>query len=164
MARWQAVHRQGRAVHLAHADRQERGAGVSSQPAQGVVLETPGRQHQRRVRGNLRTERAAAQPAGAAGERFFGGVSLPRSASDHAHQANRHRPLQVCRIQTRRLDPSGAQSRLLEKRSSLSGRDHLQDDRQPRHAHVGFRDRRIRHHLPRRCQRFPDERHQGAGA
>src|SRR5438045_4057540 len=83
MARWQAVHREGRAVHLAHADRQERGAGVSSQPAQGVVLQTAGRQHQRRLRGYFRAERAAAQPAGAAGERFFGRVSLPRPASDH---------------------------------------------------------------------------------
>jgi MarR-like DNA-binding transcriptional regulator SgrR of sgrS sRNA len=51
-----------------------------------------------------------------------------------------------------------------KKGPPLSGRDHFQDDRQPRHAHVGFRDRRIRHHLPRRRQRFPDEGHQGASA
>ena len=38
------------------------------------------------------------------------------------------------------------------------------DDRQPRHADAGVRDRRIRHHLSLRRQRSPDEGHQGAGA
>src|SRR6266404_5098618 len=102
-------------MHLAYVDRQGRCCGLSPQSAPGLVLETAGRHRQRRLRGHLRAERAATQPAGAARKRLFGGISLPRSASDHAYQADRHRAVQIRRIQARGIDPSGAQSRLLEK-------------------------------------------------
>src|SRR5258708_1351400 len=50
------------------------------------------------------------QPAGAARKRFFGCLSVPRSASDDAHQAGRYRAVQIRRVQARRLHPSCAQS------------------------------------------------------
>ena len=103
MARRPAVHRQGRAVHLADADRQGRDAGLQAQSAQGLVHQAAGRQHQRRLRGDLRTERAAAEPAGAARQRVLGGLSLPCAAAGDAHQAGRHRAVQIRRVQARRL-------------------------------------------------------------
>ncbi len=46
-------------------------AGLQAQSAQGLVHQAAGRQHQRRLRGDLRTERAAAEPAGAARQRLL---------------------------------------------------------------------------------------------
>src|SRR6266851_4242057 len=51
-----------------------------------------------------------------------------------------------------------------KKDRPLSGRDHVSDDRQPRDADAGIRDRRIRYHLSGGYQRFPDEGCQGACA
>ena len=149
-------------MHLADADRQGRHPGLSPQPAQGLVLEAAGRHDQRRLRGDLRAERAAAEPAGAACERVFPGLSLPRPASRHAHEADRHRTVQAGRFQARRFHPAGSQSRLLEKGQALSRRDHLSRDRQPRHADAGFFDRRFRYHLSFRGYRHPDAGRQGA--
>src|SRR5712692_7369352 len=87
MARRQALYGKGCAMHLADADRQGRGFRISPQPAQGLARQAAGRHDQWRLRGHLRAERAAAQPAGAAGERFFRRLSVPCSASDHAHPA-----------------------------------------------------------------------------
>ena len=53
VARRQAVHRQGRAVHLARADRQRRAGGVQQEPAQGLVLQSPGGHDRRRPRGDV---------------------------------------------------------------------------------------------------------------
>ena len=47
--------------------------------------------------------------------RLFAGLSLPRLAARHAHQADRHRPLQVRRVQGQRVDQGRPQSRLLEE-------------------------------------------------
>ena len=103
MARRPAVHGKGRAMHLADADRQDRDPGLQAQSAKSLVHEAAGRQRQRRLRGDLRTERAAAEPAGAAGERVFAGLSLPCAAAGDAHQAGRHRTVQIRRIQARRI-------------------------------------------------------------
>ena len=77
-------------------------AGLPPQPAQGLVLEAAGRLDQRRLRGDLRAERAAAEPAGAARERLLAGLSLPCAAAGDAHQADRHRAVQAGRVQARR--------------------------------------------------------------
>ena len=103
MARRPAVHGQGRAMHLADADRQDRDPGLQAQSAKSLVHQAAGRQHQRRLRGDVRTERAAAEPAGAARERVFAGLSLPCAAAGDAHQAGRHRAVQIRRVQARRV-------------------------------------------------------------
>ena len=69
--------------------------------------------------------RAAAEPAGAARERLLAGLSLSRAAAGDAHQAGRHRSVQVRRVQARRHDPPGAQSRLLQEGPALSRRDRV---------------------------------------
>ena len=44
MARWPAVHGQGRAMHLADADRQDRDPGLQAQSAKSLVHQAAGRQ------------------------------------------------------------------------------------------------------------------------
>ena len=46
---------------------------------------------------------------------FSAGLSLPCAAAADAHQACRHRPVQIRRVQARRFDPAGAQPRLLQE-------------------------------------------------
>ena len=60
------------------------------------------------------------QPASRAARlRVFAGLSLPRLAARDAPTPDRHRPVQIRRIQAKRVDQAGAQPRLLETGSSL---------------------------------------------
>ena len=60
------------------------------------------------------------QPASRAARlRVFAGLSLPCLAARDAPTPNRHRPVQIRRIQAERVDQAGAQPRLLETGSSL---------------------------------------------
>ena len=60
------------------------------------------------------------QPASRAARlRVFAGLSLPRLAARDAPTPDRHRPVQIRRIQAERVDQAGAQPRLLEAGSSL---------------------------------------------
>ena len=65
------------------------------------ILVRPGQRHldQWRFRGVLQSEAAAAVAAGAAGVRLYAGLSLPRLARRHAHASDRHRPVQIRRVQ-----------------------------------------------------------------
>ena len=131
VARRQAVHRQGRAMHLEHADRQGRGRGFPQEPAPGLVAEPQGSGGQRRLRGDLRAHPPAARRPRHAGLGLHARLPLPRLHQGHAHQPDRHRPLQVRRIQARRVDQVRAQSRLLEKGPALSRRHRVARDREP---------------------------------
>ena len=62
---------------------------------------------------------AAARFSRAARLRVFAGLSLPRLAARDAPTPDRHRPVQIRRIQAERVDQAGAQPRLLETGSSL---------------------------------------------
>ena len=103
MARRQAVHRQRRQMHLGPADRQgEREAAPQS--AQ-VLVQQPRRGHrQRRPRGDFRSEAAAAGADRAARLGLCAGLSVSRVAARHAHAPDRHRPVQICRVQAERTD------------------------------------------------------------
>ena len=90
-----------RQMHLRHADGQV-AAEIPPEPAQVLVRPGRRRHHQRRLRGHLQPEAAAAGAAGAARLRLHAGLSLPRVAGRHAHQADRHRPVQVRRVQGER--------------------------------------------------------------
>ena len=60
------------------------------------------------------------QPASRAARlRVFAGLSLPRLAARDAPTPDRHRPVQIRRIQAKRVDQAGAQPRVLETGSSL---------------------------------------------
>ena len=73
------------------------------------------------------------------------GLSLPRVDQGHAHQADRHRALQVRRVQAQRVDQVRAQPRLLEEGQALPRRHRVAGDREPLDAHPGLRRRRVRH-------------------
>ena len=65
------------------------------------------RHHQRRLRGVVQPEAAAAGAAVAARLRLYAGLSLPRLARRHAHPPDRHRPVQIRRVQGQRIDQAG---------------------------------------------------------
>ena len=116
MARRQAVHVSRRQMHLRHADGQV-AAEVPQEPAQILVRRGRRRHRQRRLRGRVQPEAAAAGAAGAARLRLYAGLSLPRLARRHAHQADRHRPVQVRRVQGQRIRSSSPAIRTTGRRA-----------------------------------------------
>ena len=64
---------------------------------------------ERRLRSFVQSEAAAAGAVVAARLRLYAGLSLPRLAGRDAHQADRHRPVQIRRVQGQRVDQAGAQ-------------------------------------------------------
>ena len=70
-----------------------------------------------RLRGHLQPEAAAAGAAGAARVRLHAGLSLPCVAARHAHASDRHRPVQIRRVQAERVDQARPQPGLLEDRA-----------------------------------------------
>ena len=66
------------------------------------------RHDQRRLRSVVQPEAAAAGAAGAARLRLYADLSLPRVAGRNAHQADRHRPVQVRRVQGQRIRSSSS--------------------------------------------------------
>ena len=98
-----------RQMHLRHADGQV-AAEIPPEPAKVLVRSGQRRHRQRRFRGVVRTEAAAAGAAVAARLRLYAGLSLPRLAGRHAHQAGRHRPVQVRRVQGQRIRSSSTKN------------------------------------------------------
>ena len=76
----------------------------------------------------------------ATGVGLVAGLSLPCAAGADAAASDRHRPIQVRRVQAERVDQGGAQSGLLETRPALSRRHRIHGDPQ---------------HLDRRSWRWP---------
>src|SRR5208337_4989918 len=103
MARWETVYGEGRGVHLGSLDRQvEREA--AHQSAQGLVPQPRRGDRERRLRGHLSVEAATALVCRLARLRVLAGLSLSRAAAGHALPSDRHRTLQIRRIQTERVD------------------------------------------------------------
>ena len=114
MARRQAVQRGRRQMHLGHAARQVAGQ-IAAQPAQGVVPQ-PRRCRDRGQRhGHLRDEAAAAGLHDAAGLGVRPGLSVPCAGRRDAKQADRHRTVQIRRIQAQRIHQVRQEPGLLEK-------------------------------------------------
>ena len=151
VARRQALHQRRREVHLGHADLAR--IEAAQEPAQAVVVQPQGGDGERRPRGHLPSRPAAALGAHHAGRRHVAGLSLPRAGRADAHQADRHRPLQVRRAEAERIDEGRAQPRLLEARPALPRCDRVHHHCQPRHLGAGLRRRQVRPHLHRRDRR-----------
>ena len=100
----------------------------------------------------------------AAGVRLYAGLSVPRVAAGHAHQADRNRPVQGRRIQAERDRAAGEEPGLLEEGQALPRRDRFPDHHQPVDADPGLHRRRVRHDLSGRRDRAAHEGHQDAGA
>ena len=101
VARRPALHGQGRRLHLRPADRQGR-AEAAPQPAPVVVRQRRERHRRQRRPGHDPSQAAAALDPVAARLRLLADLSLPRAGGADAHQAGRHRPLQVRRVQAER--------------------------------------------------------------
>ena len=164
VARRQAVLRQGRAVHLACADRQRRAGGVQQEPAQGLVLQSAGGHDQRRSRGDLPSRPPPAVVHDAAGLRLLARLPLPCLAARHAHQAGRHGALQARGAAAQRRHQVRAQSRLLEEGQALRRCHRDAHHRKPLDAHPGLRVGRVRHDLRPRRHRAADEGRESPGA
>ena len=163
LARRATVYRQGRPVHLGHAARQV-GRQVPHQSAQELVLEPRSGHHQRRPRGDLSPEAAAAGLCRVARFRLFAGLSLPRAAAGDAPASDRHRPVQIRLVQAERVDPADPQPRLLEAGTALSRRHRMDDHPQPLDGAAGVCRGQGRHDLSVRGDRTAAEGHREPGA
>ncbi len=134
MARRQAVHFSRCQMHLRHADG-EVAAEVPPEPAQVLVQRGQRRHHQRRFRGVVQPEAAATGAAVAARLRLHADLSLPRLAGGDAHPPDRHRPVQIRRVQGQRIDQADPQSRLLEEGPAASRRHRIYHHYQPLDGH-----------------------------
>ncbi len=99
VARRQAVHGEGRQMHVRSRVRARTVRGLPQEPAQDLVSQRQGDHDQRRPRGQLRAERAAAELHRAASVGLYADLSLPRRAKADAHQPDRDRAVQVRRDQ-----------------------------------------------------------------
>ena len=163
MARRQAVHRGRRQMHLRHADGQV-AAEIPAEPAKILVRRGQRGHRQRRLRGLLQPEAAAAGAAVAARLRLYAGLSLPRLAGRHAHQADRHRTVQVRRVQGQRIDQAYEEPGLLEEGPALSRRHRVHHHHEPLDRDPRLHRRQVRHDLPDRSVDSAAEGRQGAGA
>ena len=111
-----ARHREGQAAH---------------QPAQGLVPQRRGGRRQRRFRGDLPSRAAAAGADRAARLRLFADLSLSCAGGRDAAPSDRHRPVQIRRIQAERVHQGRAQPRLLEAGPALSRRHRVHDHPEP---------------------------------
>ena len=75
---------------------------AARQPAQVLVPQSRRGDDERRLRGHLPPEAAAAGVSGAAGLRLVAGLSLPCAAARDAQPSDRHRPVQIRRVQAER--------------------------------------------------------------
>ncbi len=105
VARWQAVHGQGRGLHL--RDAAERREQAPAQPARSVVQQRREGDGRGRFRHDVPSQGAAAFAAGVAGLGLHADLPVSRLGRRHAPQAGRHRAVQVCRIQDEREHQAG---------------------------------------------------------
>src|SRR5271170_4297602 len=103
---------------------------------------------ERRLPGHLSPEAAAAGLCRVARFRFFPGLSLPCATARHAQPSDRHRPVQIRRVQAERAHQSGTKPGLLEERPALSRRHRVYHRPQPLDGDFGVRCRKVRHDFP----------------
>ena len=150
-------------MHLGHADRKIAGE-AEAQPAQGVVPQPPRRRAGKRSGRYVCAEALAAGLSDAAGERNVPGLSVPRPAARYAHTSDRHRPLQIRRIQAERIHPGGQEFRLLEARAAVSRRRRVDDHPEPVDPNARVYRRQVRYELSLRGHFAVDARHPEPGA
>ena len=144
LARRPTLHRSRCEMHLGFADRQ-RGAEIARQPAQILVSQSRCGDHRGGLPRHVPPEAAATIIAGAARLRRLAGLSVPCPAGADANAPDRHRTVQIRRVQAEREYQTGPQSGLLEEGSALSRRDRIFDRPEPRDAGPGLHGRQVRH-------------------
>ena len=164
MARRQAVHRRRRQMHLRPAAGQGRGQ-AARQPAQGVVRQRRRGHRQRRFRGGLSPEAAAAGAADAARLGLFADLSLPRPAGADAPASDRHRAVQIRRVQAQRVHQGRPRTRITGSRAgpiSTASSTTIVPNRST--AILGVYRRQVRHDLALQRHAAAGARHRQAGA
>ena len=86
----------------------------------------------------FRSETASAGLPDAARRRVFGDLSVPRIGGADAPASDRHRPIQIRRVQAQRVDQGDAEPGLLETRAPLSRRHRIYDHRRPFDGEAGI--------------------------
>jgi hypothetical protein len=97
------------------------------------------RHHQRR--GHLSSETAAAGVSDGSRNRVPGDLPLPCAAARHAQSPDRHRPVQIRRVQAERADQADPQPGLLETGPALSRRHRIYGHPQRVDRGIGIRFR-----------------------
>ena len=105
---------------------------------------------ERRLRGDVPPEAAAARAARDARVGLFADLRLPRLGGAAAHQSDRHRAVQVRRAEAERVDQAREESGLLEEGPALSRRHRIHDPAEPLDRDPRLRRRQVRHHVPDR--------------
>src|SRR5215831_16691643 len=138
---------------------QRQGTRLPTPQSARHLVRAPNRSHpQWRFRGHIGTVTAATLVARHAGLRLQRHISMPRLGTRHAHQADRHRTLQVRRVQEQRVDPARSQFGLLDEGPTLSRCHRVAHRAQPLDAHSCLRGRRIRPDANRRHYSAPPQR------
>ena len=138
---------------------------LRQEPARHLVSQPEGRHGQRRPRGDVRPREAAAVDPDDAGVGLYADLSLPCLDPGHAHQADRHRAVQV-----RRVQGATRGCRLVrnpdywQEGQALPRRHRVQDHPEPLDADALLRRQGVRHDLLERRDDPAAEGHQGAGA
>ena len=136
-------------MHLGPADRQVGSEKLRVNPRKSWYSNLEEVTAKRRLRGHLPPEAAAAGLAGAAGVGLVAGLSLPCRAARDAHPSDRHRPLQIRRVQAERGDQSRPEIRITGSRAgpiSTASNGTIMPRWQL--AQPGFHRRQVRHLSP----------------
>src|SRR5216683_7998570 len=102
-------------------------------------------------------EAAAAGLSGAARLGIFANLPLPCCAARYARPSDRHRPVQIRRIQAQRIYQDNAQSGLLEEGPTLSRRHRVYGYTQPVDDNIGLYRRQLRPDIRRQRDGPADE-------
>ncbi len=115
------------------------------------------RHRRQRLSGDVSPEAAAAVVPRVPRLRVHAGLSVPRLAGADAAAPDRHRAVQVRRIQAEPVDQGREEPGLLEEGAALSRRDRMDDHPEPLDADARLRRRQVRHDLPVRGHRADAE-------
>ena len=120
---------------------------AAHQPPQSVVPQSRRGRAERRQRSHLSAKAAATLLYRTARLRVYADLSVPCVAARHALASDRHRPLQICRVQAQRGDPGHQKPGLLEEGPAVSRRHRVYDHQEPVDRHPGLCRREGRHDL-----------------
>ena len=123
---------------------------AARQPAQGLVPQSRRGHDQRRLRGHLPPEAAAAGVSRAARLGLVAGLSLPCPAARDAAAPDRHRPVQIRRVQAERVHQGRRATRITgrQDRPYLDGIEYTIITNRST-GDPGLRRRQVRHDLRR---------------
>ena len=145
MARRKTLHVGRRQMHLGPADGHRPGQ-AAHQSAQILVRERREGDDNRRLRGHLPPQAPAAGAAGAARLGLVADLSLPRPGPRDAAAPDRHRAVQVRRVQAERIHQAGEEPGLLEKGPAVSRRHRIHDHEGDGAAQPRLLRRQVRRH------------------